>query len=184
MRIAVTGTHGSGKTTLIEDFIEGHPGWVHEQEPYWALVQQGVEFADGPNVADLEQQLEQSISMLLAPHGNAQVFDRSPIDFLAYPHVVGEREGVSWEPTEKLLGRVEEAIHSLDLLVFLPLSEPDDIKVRIEYPRLRLAADRRLKAMLRDDELELFSGTKPRLLEIGGTRGRRVAVLSRAASGA
>jgi hypothetical protein len=54
VRIAVTGTHGSGKTTLIEDFLAGHPGCEHEHEPCWTLAQQGVIFADGPNVADLE----------------------------------------------------------------------------------------------------------------------------------
>ena len=48
MRIAVTGTHGSGKTTLIEDFLERHPRYEHEPEPYLALAQNGVAFADGP----------------------------------------------------------------------------------------------------------------------------------------
>jgi len=181
MRIAVTGTHGTGKTTLIDDFLDAHPDYAHEQEPYWALVQQGVTFADGPNTADLEEQLAQSVSTMLELRGDPDViFDRSPIDFLAYLDVVSESEGVPWAPSEKLLGRIEEAIQSLDVLAFLPLSQPDEITVRIEYPRLRLNVDRRLKAIVRDDELELFSGPMPRLLEVQGTRKRRLALLEAA----
>ena len=45
MKIAITGTHGSGKTTLIGDFLERFPDYLLEQEPYWALAQQGVAFA-------------------------------------------------------------------------------------------------------------------------------------------
>ena len=142
MRIAVTGTHGSGKTTLIEDFLDRHRGYVHEQEPYWALVQQGVAFADGPTIADLEEQLGYSCAMVMERAADGQViFDRSPLDFLAYLDVVGEQEGVPWEPSGKLLGRIERAMTMLDLLVFLPLSSPDEIAAEIEYPRLRRAVE-------------------------------------------
>ena len=39
MRIAVTGTHGSGKTTLIDDFVEAHPDHEREHE-----IQTRIEF--------------------------------------------------------------------------------------------------------------------------------------------
>jgi hypothetical protein len=51
MRLAVSGSHGVGKTTLIEDFVAAHPGYAREEEPYWALAQQGVVFADAGSVA-------------------------------------------------------------------------------------------------------------------------------------
>jgi hypothetical protein len=182
MRIAVTGTHGSGKTTLIENFTERFPGFAHEEEPSWALAQPGVVFADGASVPDLEDQLAQSVEMLLAPdEGVGVIFDRSPIDFLAYLEVVGEEDGVPWVPGERLLERIEMAIRSLDLLVFLPLSQPDEILAPIEFPRLRRRVDRRLKAMLRDDELDLFAAGRPRLLEIRGAPLRRLAALVQAA---
>ncbi len=34
MRIAVSGTHAIGKSTLAEDFVEKHPEFVLEPEPY------------------------------------------------------------------------------------------------------------------------------------------------------
>jgi broad-specificity NMP kinase len=33
MRVAVTGTHGVGKTTLIDDFLALRPHYEHAQEP-------------------------------------------------------------------------------------------------------------------------------------------------------
>jgi hypothetical protein len=182
MRIAVTGTHGSGKTTLIDDFLAAHPGYAHEQEPYWALAQQGVIFADGPNVADLEQQFDHSVAMILDRSGDGHViFDHSPIDFLAYLEVVGPREGSDWSASGRQLVRLQRALAALDLLVFLPLAEPDEIATRIEYPRLRAAVDRRLKILLYDDPLDLFTSGTPRLLELQGSRRRRLDRLSRVA---
>lgn len=37
MRIAVSGTHFIGKSTLIEDFIEKYPNYKSEVEPYYKL---------------------------------------------------------------------------------------------------------------------------------------------------
>jgi cytidylate kinase len=33
MRLAISGTHGSGKTTLAEDFLAAHSGYRHVPEP-------------------------------------------------------------------------------------------------------------------------------------------------------
>jgi len=49
MRIAVSGTHGVGKSTLIEEFLRAHPDFVHEPEPYVVLVEDyGEEFSAEP----------------------------------------------------------------------------------------------------------------------------------------
>jgi len=183
MRIAVTGTHGSGKTTLIDDFVATRPAYRKEVEPYWSLLQRGVVFADGASIPDLEEQLEASVAMLLAAHaGEDMIFDRCPIDFIAYLEVVGEKEGIDWTPSGNLLGRIEKALATLDLLVFVPLRSPDDIKVAIELPRLRLSVDRRLKSILRDDALGFFKGGSPPIVEVSGSRQDRVQRLAGAAS--
>ncbi|MCX8567628.1 AAA family ATPase [Aminobacter sp. MET-1] len=177
MRIAVTGTHGSGKTTLIDDFIAAYPGYEHEQEPYWALAQLGTPFADGATSADLEEQLDQSCGMILASTASPDiVYDRCPLDFIAYLEVVAVQEGFEWTPSGKLLGRIEKALGSLDLVVFLPLSRPDEIDVAIELPRLRSKVDARLKAIIRDDELGLLEDG-PNIIELRGTRSERLALL-------
>ena len=69
MRIAVTGTHGSGKTTLIDDFISVRGDYESVPEPYWLLAQNGMPFADGPTIADLEEQLALSCKLILEQGG-------------------------------------------------------------------------------------------------------------------
>lgn len=174
MRLAVTGTHGTGKTTLVDDFVVACPHYEAVPEPYWLLAQQGVPFADGPTTADLEEQLEQSCALVLATAKQYDViFDRCPLDFIAYLDVISLREGFEWAPSGKLLGRIEKALATLDLLVFLPLSRPDEITVAIEFPKLRAQADARLKAILRDDDLGLLASGPP-VLELSGTPDRRL----------
>lgn len=177
MRIAVVGTHGTGKTTLVEDFCAAHPAYEHVPEPYWLLAQQGVVFANGPTVADLEEQLKQSCGLILAANEADVVFDRCPLDLIAYLEVVGASEGFEWSPDGKLLGRIEKALASLELVAFVPLKRPDEITVAIEYPRLRTKVDARLKSILREDDLGLLADG-PRVIEVTGTREARVAQLA------
>jgi hypothetical protein len=184
MRIAVTGTHGSGKTTLIEDLVESRASYQSVPEPYWLLAQDGTPFADGPNTADLEEQLGRSCTLLLDQvTEDSVVFDRCPLDFIAYLDVVSASEGHEWLPQGRLLHRVGKALATLDLIVFVPLRQPDEIRVSIEFPQLRSRVDRRLKTMLRQDDLGLL-GHGTRILEVSGTREHRVAQIVAAMAGA
>ena len=63
---------------------------------------------------------------------------------------------------------------ALDLVVFLPLSSPDDIDVAIEYPKLRKAVDARLKLLIRDQPLAFFATGNPNFLELKGPRQDRL----------
>lgn len=42
MRIAVSGTHFIGKSTLIKDFVDRHPKYKYEIEPYYKLQEEGA----------------------------------------------------------------------------------------------------------------------------------------------
>lgn len=175
MRLAISGTHGSGKTSLIEDLASARPHYETVAEPYWLLAAEGRHFSGEPSLADFEEQLEASCSLILAGAGQADVvFDRSPLDFIAYLEVIGAAEGIEWIPHAKLLPRIEKALSRLDLIVFLPLTVPDEIDVPIELPRLRQRVDARLKSMLRTDDLGLLEHG-PRVVEISGTRADRLA---------
>lgn len=179
MRIAVTGTHGSGKTTLIDDFVRAFPGYERIQEPYWELAQQGIPFADGATTADLEDQLALSCSLIVASAATKDViFDRCPLDFVAYLEVVSRREGFEWEPDGRLLSRIEKALSVLELLVFLPLARPDEIATAIEMPKLRANVDGRLKRLIRDNVDDLMPETL-RCVELRGQPADRLRQLAR-----
>ncbi|MEQ9692511.1 MAG: AAA family ATPase [Bauldia litoralis] len=180
--MAVTGTHGSGKTTLVEDFLDTHRHYEHAQEPYWDLAEQGVAFPDAPTIDGFTEQLEHSVRVILGSASEADmIFDRCPLDFIAYLEVLGEKEGVEWTPSGKLLARIEAALSTLDLIAWLPLSQPDEIRETIDYPKLRQAVDTRLAGILRDDDLGLLE-QGPRIVEIGGSRPARLARLVEASA--
>jgi hypothetical protein len=182
MRIAVTGTHGTGKTTLVEDFAAACAGYEAVAEPWALLAERGTAFAERPTTDDLEAQLAESCAVILDLAAREDViFDRCPVDFLAYLDVVAAAEGFEWVPHPRLLARVERALHAIDLIAFVPLRHPDEIGAEIEYPKLRRRVDARLRTILAEDDLGLLEDG-PRVVEVRGGRGERVARL-RAAIG-
>lgn len=142
MRVAVSGTHGVGKSTLIDEFLSRHPEYTHEPEPYTVMVEDlGEEFSAEPCVEDLLRQLEFNIERLSqhAPGENV-IYERCPVDFLAYV------EALDRKSAEALLEPVRDAMQHLDLIVYLPLEETSE-----EYPKLQRAVDRRLRSIFQEN---------------------------------
>lgn len=168
MRIAVSGTHCTGKSTLIDEFLRAHTEFVHEPEPYTVLVDDfGEEFAAEPCVEDFYRQLEFNVDRLrLHARGERVIYERCPIDFLAYIAVLDSKA------VEPALGLVTESIQQLDRIVYLPLDDNDDIDV--EYPKLRRAVDRRLSTIYREDEFGIVSASGIEVIEAIGTTEQRL----------
>ena len=183
MHIAITGTHGIGKTTLLRDLIDARPDFHAVAEPF-EMFEVSDAFVDGPNLEDFERQLEQSCELILSSRDESCViFDRCPLDFIAYLEAMSEAEGQEWMPSGKQLARIEPAMQMLDLIVFVPLPERDEIAGSIEYPKLRRDVDQKLKTMLEEDEFG-FLDDGLAMLDVSGTREKRVAkVVARLAIG-
>jgi hypothetical protein len=170
MRIAVSGTHCTGKSTLIEEFLRAHPEFAHEPEPYTVLVEDfGEEFAAEPRIEDFYRQLEFNIDRLRqhAP-GEQVIYERCPLDFLAYI------DALDPQSTETLFDSVSEAMQNLDLIVYLPL---DDTAPDSEHPRLRKAVDHRLSAIFRNGEFDVLTSCGATIIEATGSTARRLRIL-------
>jgi hypothetical protein len=183
VRIAISGAHCSGKTTLVEDFLERHPEYVHEPEPYeWLAEGRDESFAAELTAADVWQQLEISVERLsLHGPGSNVIAERSPLDFLAYLDALS---ALGREDTSPMLDAARELVsrgmEQVDLLAVLPLS--DDIETpEDEDSELRDAMNSCLLEIL-DDELDPKVGVV-RLTEIVGTREQRLAALEAAIAG-
>ena len=171
MRIAVSGTHSIGKSTLIDEFLRAHTNFTHEPEPYTVLVEDfGEEFSAEPCEEDFYRQLEFNVERL-KQHGPGEhvIYERCPIDFLAY------LAALKCRTIDTAL--VLEGIQHLDLIVYLPLDDDDDSS-DAEFPKLRKAVDRKLSAIFREDEYEILSGT--RTVEAIGSTGQRLRTLEQA----
>lgn len=172
MRIAVSGTHRSGKSTLVEALSEALPKYETVEEPYYLLVEEGHDFAEMPSVEDFELQLERSIACL-NESGPDVLFDRCPVDLLGYllTHADADEFDLdAWRP------RVEAAMEKLDLIVFLPVEHPDRIALpSSEDAELRLLVDEKLNEILQESSL----GFEGDVLEVtGALRNRAQQVLA------
>lgn len=164
MKIAVSGSHKTGKSTLIGELSDRLPGFEVFDEPYWQLVEEGHLFSDPPTLAQYELQLGRSIDNILNSEGDC-LFERSPLDFLAY---ILALDKASHADVERHLLSVRQAIGNLDLVVFVPIEELDRMD-EIDYPELRRRVDEKLRKIALDDAFDL--GIEA--LEVTGSPGRR-----------
>jgi hypothetical protein len=188
MRIAVSGSHGTGKSTLIAGFLAARPGYLHEAEAFEALADDiDLTDSEGPTAEGLEALLEHSISALLRHAAGASVvFERSPMDYLAYAAAARS----SWEAgaaarfLDASVPRVREAARALDLIALVPLSK--DIPPRPgESPRYRRRVDEALRRALLDDHYDLFGAPgSPQVVELPAAPDRRLPELIRLATAA
>ena len=96
--------------------------------------------------------------------------------------MVSAAEGFEWLPGGRELAQIGRALATLDLVMFTPLTSPDEIAVAIEKPKLRRRVDRRLKTMLGEDDLGLLA-EGPRVAEVVGTPAHRLALASALVAG-
>jgi len=150
VRIAFSGSHRVGKSTLVASVAEALPRYATVDEPYSLLEEEGYQCSETPSVEDFEAQLERSLAAL--EEGQQDVlFDRCPADVLAY--LLAHEDAGAFEADE-WLERVRQAMQTLDLVVFVPVEDPDRIPVPShEDVELRLAVHEKLSELLADDAL-------------------------------
>jgi hypothetical protein len=169
VRIAITGTHGVGKSTLVEGLRLRLPGHDAIKEPFYTLAEAGFAFELPPTTEQFALLVSESVRALSLKRRNV-VFDRCPLDYLAYLIALSGQPAFS---SETWHAGIREVISSLDLLVYLPLNTI----VRSELPPaeledLRSSADAILRRLVIDDELALSSGVQ--VLELDGRLDDRV----------
>ena len=167
MRIAFSGSHRVGKSTLVEAVAERSPRHATVDEPYALLEEEGYECPEVPALADFEAQLERSLAAL-EEGGRDVLFDRCPADVLAYLLTCEERE--SFE-LEDWLERAREAMRSLDLVVFVPVEDGGRVPVPAHEDRaMRIAVHEKLHELLVEDAL----GFEAEVLVVSGDVPARV----------
>ena len=178
MRIAVSGAHGTGKSTLIADLARNLPGYAVAEESYHALLAEGHVFPALPSRDDYELMLERSCLTLVANDAPNLLLDRCPADYLGY---LVASPGPLSEVLDRWFGRVARAMATLDLVIFVPIEHPERIDAAaFEWPGLRRRADDALREIVVEDTWGIIPG----VIEVAGTTEERVKqVLDRFAHG-
>jgi hypothetical protein len=169
VRVGISGTHGTGKTTLAEALRARLPGHVTADEPYYLLEEEGYEFASPPSLEDYRALLARSVRSLASPMVvPGVVFDRTPLDYLAYMAATGA------DPADEAgASALRPAFASLELLVItLTTPETERVLPAAEMPGLRARMNNALLDLVYDDPLNAWNDIA--VLELNGPLDRRL----------
>jgi hypothetical protein len=168
MRVGISGTHGTGKSTLATALCARLPGHAVADEPYYQLEEQGYEFGFPPSPEDYRALLACSLHSLTAsPPLSGVVFDRTPLDYLAYLAGAGADPETEADPAALRL-----AFARLDLLVITPITaETERVLPPAELPGLRAQVNDALLELVYDDPLNAWEHIP--VLELTGPLDRR-----------
>lgn len=176
MRIVVSGTHASGKSTLIADFARRHPEFTVLPDPFEFVD----EAWDSPSAAMFTAQLRIAADRLVGDEwGESIIAERGPLDFLAYLLAMAGLTGgaVAGDVLERATVMTAAALARVDLLVVLPLEADDPIHVGTdEHLDLREAMNDALLELVDDPDI---TGSRVAVVEITGDPGVRLATLER-----
>jgi AAA domain len=172
MRIGISGTHGTGKTTLAEALCVRLPGHVTADEPYYLLEEEGYEFEYPPSLDDYRALLARSLRSLTAPlQLPGVVFDRTPLDYLAYMVATGANAS-----READTPAVRSALASLDLISITVITPGTErLLPTPELPELRSEMSEALLELVYADPLDVC-GDVP-VLELDGPLDDRLAAV-------
>ena len=184
MRVAVSGSHSTGKSTLIAAFLAKCPQYVQEPEAYEELADDiALLTSEGPDIDGLTALLVHTVSTV-GRHGPgaAVIFERSPVDYLAY--AIATRSIARTDRGEFMrsyVPMVRGAVRSLDLIALLPASTGGRVLSRPhEDERFRQRVDEELRRALIDDDYDLFGGdSAPRVVELSAAPDRQLSDLVR-----
>jgi hypothetical protein len=166
MRVAISGSHLVGKTSLAEALADLLPGYDLVPEPYRLLEEDGHAFAETPSIEDFELQLERSCRCVLETGANV-IFDRCPLDIVGY--LITHRDADAFQ-LDDWMPRIREAIGRLDLIAFVPIETPD----RMAVPRPQASLRAEVDAVLRDIVADDAYGLEVEVITMSGTLADRV----------
>jgi hypothetical protein len=150
MRIAISGTHRVGKSSLVEELSARLPGYAAIDEVYTTLEEEGYELSDPPAIEDFEAQLRVSIDMASELPRDA-IVDRCPLDFVAYLYALDEDYDLDpWRDS------IRDAMEQFDLVVLIRIAKRDRFApASSEDARLRAATDEQMHRLVTSDALGL-----------------------------
>jgi len=193
MRIAISGSHSLGKSTVVNDWVAAHPEFRREEEPYRALALNGpyeILFRESSTRLHNGIQLYYNISRVNRYSSAADdvIFDRAPVDYLAYSQYTANQGSTDIDSAfvASMVPAVRESLDHLDILAFVPKSEAWPVEMEADGIRpvdhaYRDEVDAIFKQIYREGRFAVMPAVHPPLmLELVGSRNQRLDQLQQA----
>ena len=194
MRIAISGSHSLGKSTLVWDWVKHHTQYKREEEPFRALDQEmyDIRFRQESNRLHNGIQMYYNASRvnLYSTISDCVIFDRAPVDYIAYSQYTADKKTTDIDDAfvSAMVPRVKETMQRLDLIAFVPMTdrwpvEMEDDGIRPVDLAYRSEVDAIFKQIYRNDRYSLMPEmNRPKLVELWGSREERIKQLEQATS--
>ena len=193
MRIAISGSHSLGKSTVVNDWVVAHPGFLREEEPYRALGLFGpyeIQFREASTRLQNGIQMYYNISRIhrYASRFDDVIFDRAPVDYLAYSQYTANQATTDIDDAfvASMVPAVRESLDHLDILAFVPKSEVWPVAMEEDGIRpvdhaYRDEVDAIFKQIYREGRFDVMPREHaPRLIELVGPAEQRLEQLRNA----
>jgi hypothetical protein len=193
MRIAISGSHSLGKSTVVNDWVGVHPEFRREEEPYRALALNGpyeILFRESSTRLHNGIQLYYNISRVnrYSSTDDDVIFDRAPVDYLAYSQYTANRGTTDIDSAfvASMVPVVRESLDHLDILAFVPKSDAWPVEMEADGIRpvdhaYRDEVDAIFKQIYREGRFAVMPAVHPPLmLELVGSRNQRLDQLQQA----
>jgi hypothetical protein len=187
MRIAISGAHSLGKSTVVNDWVARCPHFHREEEPYRALGLYGpyeILFRDASTKLHNGIQMYYNIGRVnrYAQSADDVIFDRSPVDYIAYSQYTANQGTTDIDPAfvESMVPAVKESLDRLDILAFVPKSDAWPVEMEADGIRpvdhaYRDEVDAIFKEIYREGRFHVLPENNGlRLIELWGPRQQRL----------
>lgn len=187
MKIACSGANSVGKSTLINDFIKNWPNYGTPVESYRDVLKQ-KKLKHSENSSEETQQvvLEFLIKQLEGHKEPNVIFDRCPLDNLAYSTWLFLKDKVDEKFLDESRLACREALSKLDIIFYLPLTSAAPVPLvddgfRSVDPVMREEIDNIFKVFqqsyLSGDGRIFKENDSPALIEIYGNPQQRIEMI-------
>jgi len=181
LRIAISGSHSLGKSTVVNDWVAAHPDFHREEEPYRVLGLNGpyeICFREASTRLQNGIQLYYNISRIHRYPATADkvIFDRAPVDYIAYSQYTANQgtTDIDDDFVESMVPAVRESLDHLDILAFVPKSdawpvEMEEDGIRPVDDAYRDEVDTIFKEIYRNSRFNIIPKSGgPRIIELFG----------------
>ena len=185
MRIAVSGTTRIGKSSYIQDFLDVWTKYESPDKTYRDIVKENDNFRFGGTTQKKQKKI---LDFMVEQHKdyrsyNKVIFDRCPLDNLAYSLWCHERAKVDDDFINECIPIIRESLRKLDIIFFMPLTKaaPVEFEGTEEQAQFREEIDNIYKGIyyqwMNNPKCTLFhKDDKPAIIEMYGTPHQRMAL--------